>query len=417
MHSEADIAIVGAGAAGLMAAIHAGRQPGARRIVVLDGAETLGAKILVAGGGRCNVTHACFEPRVLVTRYPRGGRELRGPLHAFGPSDTVAWFAARGVELKTEADGRMFPTTDSSQTIIDALQNAARTAGVEVRTRNAVTALMPEGRGWRVDLADGTHLAADAVLLASGGRVAGQGADGHSLAAGCGHAIVPAVPSLFTLNIADPLLTDLPGVAVPAGRIRVAGVKGLDETGPILVTHWGLSGPAVLRLSAWGARHLHEHDYRVQVLVNWTGKLSVEQIDAELQETARSQGRQAVRGTPLFGLPRRLWRALVVAAGLYEERRWGELGKTERRDLAHRIGECAFEVEGQTTFKEEFATCGGVALKEIDFKTMASRVAPGLFLAGEVLDIDGVTGGFNFQACWTTGWLAGGGLAGYGANA
>ncbi|MCB1181920.1 NAD(P)/FAD-dependent oxidoreductase [bacterium] len=410
------LVVIGGGPAGFFAAIRAREIAPDRPLVLLERGGRVLRKVAVSGGGRCNVTHACFDPRELVTRYPRGGRELRGPLHGFGPGETVAWFAARGVELKTEDDGRMFPVTDSSATIVEALERAAREAGVAVRTRAAVASLAADGPQWRVELADGDPLVADAVLLATGGQAAGAGVDGLALAAGCGHTVVPPVPSLFTLNIADPLPGDLAGVSVPAGRIRVPGAKALTETGPILITHWGLSGPAVLRLSAWGARHFADHGYELTVEVNWTGDRTPDAMDAELQATALTHGRQAVRSTPLAGLPRRLWAALADAAGLDPERRWGDLGKAERRALAVRATACPFAVEGLTSYKEEFVTCGGVALPEVDFRNMASRVAPGLFLAGEVLDVDGVTGGFNFQNCWTTGWLAGAGLASHGAS-
>ncbi len=353
------------------------------------------------------MTHACFEPRELSGNYPRGGRELRGPLHSFGPRETAEWFATRGVTLKTEADGRMFPVTDSSRTIVDCLRESARQVGVDLRLGAAVTGLDRGRDEFKVAMADGSTLTADSVLLATGGQTSGGGSGGFDLAADLGHTIVPPVPSLFTFRISDTVLTDLAGVAVSRARVRVAGRKKLDETGPLLVTHWGLSGPAVLRLSAWGARQLADLGYQFELLVNWCPDLAQEQIDEALLAATRTSGKQLVLGHGPLDLPKRLWQSLATAAGVAPETRWADLGRSERRALTRRVGESRFAVTGQATNKEEFVTCGGVRLKDVDFRTMGSRVCPGLFLAGEVLDIDGITGGFNFQACWTTGWLAG----------
>ena len=407
------IIVIGGGPAGFFAAIRAREAAPGVPVVLLEKSGQVLRKVVISGGGRCNVTHACFDPRELANRYPRGGRELRGPLHTFGPAETVAWFAAHGVELKTEADGRMFPVTDSSATIVNCLREAARGAGVDLRTRLGVAGIEQGDRGLVVALDDGTSLTASAVVLASGGQTSGGGVGGYAMAAELGHTIVPPVPSLFTLKITDPVLVDLAGVAVPAARIGVDGPGKLAETGPVLVTHWGLSGPAVLRLSAWGARRLHDVGYQAQVTVNWCPEVNPALVDERLQQETRTNGRQLVHGAGPFGLPKRLWNALATAAGIGPQLRWADLGRQPRMALAQRLSACRFAVEGQATNKEEFVTCGGVALKEVDFRTMASRVCPGLFLAGEVLDIDGITGGFNFQSCWTTGWLAGAGAAGY----
>jgi len=404
--------VIGGGPAGFFGAIRARETAPDQPVILFEKSGQVLRKVTVSGGGRCNVTHACFEPAELVTRFPRGGRELRGPFHAFGPHETVAWFAARDVELKTEADGRMFPVTDSSQTIVDCLREAAGASGVDVRTRTAVTGLVPTPIGFSVRLDDNTNLDAEAVLLASGGQTSG-GTGGYDLAAGLGHNVIPAVPSLFTFKIENPVLNDLAGVAVPEARVKVLGTKKLVETGPVLVTHWGLSGPAVLRLSAWGARHFHDCGYNCQVAVNWCPNLSPAQIDELLQHETRAIGKQLVSGHGPFELPKRLWQALVRAATIADGLRWADLGRKQRQALARRVGESTFQVSGQATNNEEFVTCGGVALKEVDFRTMASRVCPGLYLAGEVLDIDGITGGYNFQSCWTTGWLAGTALAGH----
>ena len=402
--------VIGGGPAGFFGAIRAREVAPERPVILLEKSHEVLRKVTISGGGRCNVTHACNDPRELVTYYPRGGRELRGPFHTFGPEQTTDWFAARGVQLKTEPDGRMFPVTDSSRTITDCLRETAHQTGVELRTGVAVSELAKNGAEFTATLADGTTLDAEAVLLATGGQTSGGGG-GFDMARVLGHTITPPVPSLFTLKIEDPVLDDLAGVAVARARVSVIGARKLSETGPLLVTHWGLSGPAVLRLSACGARHFHDCEYRCEVLVNWCPDLNPQMVDEMLQQETRSKGKQQIQTTGPFDLPRRLWQALVAAADIADDMRWADLGRNSRRALANRVCECRFQVSGQATNKDEFVTCGGVALKEVDFKTMSSRVCDGLFLAGEVLDIDGITGGFNFQSCWTTGWLAGEGMA------
>lgn len=395
------LVVIGGGPAGFFAAVTARRtNPGVPVVLLEQGGEVL-RKVRISGGGRCNVTHACFDPRELVTHYPRGGRELRGPFHHFGPAETEAWFAAEGVRLKTEDDGRMFPLTDDSATVVGALTGAAAAAGVQVRTRCGATDLKREDDGFTVATAGG-DLRAGAVVLASGGRTsAGTGPDGYALARGLGHAIVPPVPSLFTFRSGAPLLAGLAGIAA---EVRVAAA-GLEAGGPLLITHKGLSGPAVLRLSAWGARALQACGYAFDLGVDWLP--GVADADALLQERIRGHGRRAVAGDHATPLPARLWAALVREAGIDARTRWADLGREARLRLAGALKATVLPVAGQAPFKEEFVTCGGVALGEVDFRTMGSRVCPGLFLAGEVLDVDGVTGGFNFQNCWTTGWLAG----------
>ena len=399
--------VIGGGPAGFFAAITARRGDPSTPVLLLEqGAEVL-RKVRVSGGGRCNVTHACFDPRELVAHYPRGARELRGPFHHFGPAETVAWFADLGVALKTEDDGRMFPVTDDSATIVAALTDAADRAGVEVRTRCAVGALRRDAGGFACDLADGQVLRAERVVLATGGRTStGAGPGGYDLARSLGHTIVEPIPSLFTFKCQAPLLAGLAGVAT---GVRVAAA-GLDATGPLLITHKGVSGPAVLRLSAWGARALHGLGYSFDLTVDWLPDLG--DADALLQQRIRTHGKRGIAGDNPTHLPARLWAALVREAGIAEQARWADLGREPRQRLAAALKATILPIAGQTPFKEEFVTCGGIALGEVDFRTMASRVCPGLHLAGEVLDIDGITGGFNFQNCWTTGWLAGRGTAG-----
>jgi len=404
------ILIVGGGAAGFFAAIHAAEAaPGARVCLYEATAHPL-AKVRVSGGGRCNVTHACPEPRELVKRYPRGGRELLGPFTRFGPRDTIAWFEARGVTLKTEADGRMFPDTDDSATIIAALRTAADRAGERLFTSMGVRSLARAagGVGFDVIFTDDSAATFDRVLLATGGN---KGSAGLAIAAALGHAIEPPVPSLFTFHIADPRLVGLEGVSVPDAATSVPGAK-LAERGPLLVTHWGLSGPAILKLSAWGARDLAARDYRFPLLVSWTGETLAKTTETLTAWRLANPRKQITTLNP-FALPSRLWERLVAAVpGLAVDAQWAGVSKENLQRLAARIAASEFAVEGKSLNKEEFVTCGGIRLREVDFKTMESRLVPGLHFAGEMLDIDGVTGGFNFQAAWTTGWTAGRALAG-----
>ncbi len=408
------ILIVGGGAAGFFAAIHAAEAAPHARVCLYEATAHPLAKVRVSGGGRCNVTHACPEPRELVKRYPRGGRELLGPFTRFGPRDTIAWFEARGVALKTEADGRMFPVTDDSSTIVTALRTAADAAGVRLFTSMGVrsAARATGGEGFDVVFTDDSAARFDRMLIATGGN---KGSAGHAIAAALGHAIEPPVPSLFTFHIADPRLVGLEGLSVPAAATSVSGTK-LAERGPLLVTHWGLSGPAVLKLSAWGARELAARGYRFPLLVSWTGDTPARALQAILAWREANPRKQVATLNP-FGLPGRLWERLVAAVpGLSPGAQWAGVSKDSLQKLAAQAAAAEFAVEGKSLNKEEFVTCGGVRLREVDFKTMESRVCPGLHFAGEVLDIDGITGGFNFQAAWTTGWLAGRAMAGAAAE-
>ncbi len=416
--AKRQIAIIGGGAAGFFSAITAAEASPDVAVTIFEATAHLLAKVKVSGGGRCNVTHACFEPRELVKRYPRGGRELLGAFSRWQPRDTVEWFAARGVALKTEEDGRMFPVTDNSQTIVDCLMGAAQKAGVTIRTGCGVKSV--EGRspdrpagaetsppGFRLQLASGETFPCDRLLLATGGN---RSSAGFTIAAQAGHTIESLVPSLFTFHINDPRLKELSGVSVPEAATAVVGTQ-LKERGPLLITHWGLSGPAVLKLSAWGARELAERDYKFALRVNWVPQLNVETARTALEAArAANPKRKVMNGCPV-ALPARLWEKLVPAAGIAADALWANIGNPALRALAGQICEAEFAVDGKSMFKEEFVTCGGVRLAEVDFKTMESRLTPGLHFAGEMLDIDGVTGGFNFQSAWTTGRLAGLALA------
>ena len=408
--NERQVSVVGGGAAGFFGAIACAEANPAARVTLYEATAHLLAKVKISGGGRCNVTHACFEPRDLVKRYPRGGRELTGAFSRFQPRDTIAWFEQRGVALKVEEDGRMFPTTDDSQTIVDCLLAAARQAGVVVRTQCGVknAERLGAGAGFRLELTTGEVVTTDRLLLATGGNKANAG---FAIARALGHTIETPVPSLFTFHIDDPRLKDLAGVSVEDAATAVVGTP-LKEHGPMLVTHWGLSGPAVLKISAWGARLLAERDYKFSLRVNWAPRFNAETARAELERVRAAEPRKQVTTFCPFGVPLRLWERLVAAAGIAPTAPWTTLGNAALRALAAQVTEGEFAVSGKSLFKDEFVTCGGVKLSEVDFKTMESRLVPGLHFAGEMLDVDGVTGGFNFQAAWTTGWHAGRAMAG-----
>lgn len=399
-----NIVVIGGGAAGFFAAIVAA-EAGAR-VTILERGNAVLQKVRISGGGRCNVTHACFDARALVLHYPRGSRELLGPFSRFGPQDTAEWFAQRGVRLKTEDDGRMFPVSDDSQTIVECLWNAAKQAGVQVRTGVRVERIEQTASGWLVHTGRHTPEPADRVLVA-GGSSEGLWA----MLADLGHTIVPPVPSLFTFNCKDTRLRDLAGVSVREAGVEISGAK-LAANGPVLVTHWGLSGPAILRLSAWGARLLHDMGYQFTLLVNWLGNKSSDEIGADLNRLKMENARKQIGAHAQFGLPVRLWERLVESAGIPPDLRWGDASRQVLARLAEALGRSGFAIRGKSTFKEEFVTAGGVSLREVHFKTFESRLFPGLYFAGEILDIDAITGGFNFQAAWTGGWIAGHAMTG-----
>ena len=403
------VVAAGGGAAGFFAAIAcAEAAPGVEVILLEKGPQCL-SKARISGGGRCNVTHACFDPREFAANYPRGEQEMIGLLQRFQAKDTVAWFESRGVKLKTERDGRMFPTTDSSQTIIDCLLSAAEAAGVKLQLNLGLEAATkrPEG-AFELKLSDGSTLTADRVLLATGGcRAPAMGQTAVSL----GHTLEPPLPSLFTFHIETPWLRELAGVSVEPVEVAVPGTN-LRERGPVLLTHWGLSGPAILRLSAWGARELHGLNYRFPLRVNWLPHLTEEALAAEFESCRKKQPARLVANTPLASLSARLWERLVRASGLPAGTRWAALSRAGRHQLVQQLRRTELPVTGKSLNKDEFVTCGGVRLRDVNLKTMKSRLCPGLYFSGELLDIDGLTGGFNFQAAWTTGWIAGNALAG-----
>ena len=403
------LVVVGGGAAGFFAAIAAAEaNPSARVLLLEKSAQYLG-KVRISGGGRCNVTHSCFDPRELVEFYPRGGQELLGPFTRFACGDTMEWFEDRGVELKVESDGRVFPVSDNSETIIQCLESMADAAGVSRETQAGLKNLVRLDSGmWRVELESGASIDADRVLLAPG-----SSKKIWDVLSGLGHRIVPPVPSLFTFNIRDPRLAELSGVSVSNVRVTVP-VGGLETEGPLLITHWGLSGPAVLKMSAFGARWMADQDHRFTMYVNWLPQFEAEDLIEELNSLRKdvSHQRKRVLSNAMFGIPLRLWRSLGAFARIPESANWSDLSKPQLRKWAEVLTESAFTVVGKSTNKDEFVTAGGISLSEVSFSTMESRVVSGLYFAGEVLDIDALTGGFNFQAAWTTGWLAGRAMAG-----
>ena len=394
--------IIGGGAAGFFAALHVAEWCPHARVLMLEASGKLLSKVRISGGGRCNVTHHCYQPQQLVSHYPRGERELLGPFHRFGPEDMVAWLADRGVTCKVEADGRMFPDTDNSATIVDCLYRSAIDAGVEVRTLAAVKGLERQGDGYVVTLAQET-LTADVVLLATGGST-----HGHQLAVQCGHKLVDAIPSLFTFKVADTWVHDLSGLSVEQAQVQVAVPGQAIEThGPVLCTHWGLSGPAILRASAWGARRLHQCGYACDFTINWAPGCD---WDAWIQQNRQQSGRSAIANTPIPGMPKRLWQGLLKRAGVAEQQRWADVPAQTVLALHQQVQACPFTLIGTTRFKEEFVTAGGIPLDELNWKTMESKCSPGLFAAGECIDVDGITGGFNFQNAWTTARIAAEGM-------
>lgn len=399
------IVVIGGGAAGFFGAIACARLNPEAEVTLIEASHQPLAKVRISGGGRCNVTHACFDAYALVQNYPRGGKALQGAFTRFQAQDTVAWFVSQGVQLKTEADGRMFPTTDNSETIVNCLMDAAEAAGVEIWTRTPVIAVKHSLKHqFELVLKSGEVKKCDRLLLATGSSLIG-----YKLAQQLGHQIAPPVPSLFTFNISEAKLRALAGISVNPVQLRLcAGEKSsLEQTGPLLITHWGLSGPAVLKLSAWGARFLHDNRYQATLSVNWFPDLSQEQVRQKILAVKDEWAKRAIVLHRGVDLPHRLWQYIIARVGIPTDDRWAGLSNKTLNLLVQELTQGKYLINGKGIFKEEFVTCGGVNLKEINFKTMESKLVPNLYFAGEILDIDGVTGGFNFQSAWTTAYLAG----------
>lgn len=395
------IIIIGGGAAGFFAAITAAEANPNADVSILERGKDVLQKVKISGGGRCNVTHACFLPSELVKNYPRGEKALLGPFMRFSAQDTIDWFAQRGVKLKTEDDGRMFPTTNNSQTIVDCLERAAEAANVKILRGYRVEDLENIDNQWLVKT-NRQGFTADKVLIAAGSSTAVW-----DLLKKLGHTIVEPVPSLFTFNIKDKRIDGLAGLSVPLATIQVEGTK-LKTQGPLLITHWGMSGPAILKLSAWGARHLFDAKYQFNIRINWTGKLNAEEVKTELTDNFKAKYlKKQIDKTPQYSISTRLWQRFLEAANIPETMIWADISKKQIQNLAEQLTQSTYEVKGKSTFKDEFVTAGGVKLDEVNFKTFESKRLPNLFFAGEILDIDAITGGFNFQAAWTGGWIAG----------
>lgn len=393
-----DIIIAGGGAAGFFTAINAAQNHPGLKILILERGKEVLTKVKISGGGRCNVTHAEFMPSELVKKYPRGEKELRGPFYKFMTGDTISWFEERGVSLKTEEDGRMFPVSDSSQSIIDCFRRECKELHIEILKGHSLKNFRKEEESWKVQTSI-SDFKCHKLMLATGSNP-----KVWTLLKKIGHTIVPAVPSLFTFNIKDERIKGLAGIATEA-EVKIEGEK-LESSGPLLITHWGMSGPAVLKLSAWGARELNNLEYNFKIRVNWLpGKTEADVLD-ELKEFKFSVSRQQLSTRPQFELPKRLWQSIVLASKINQETKWADLNKDQLKNLSEQLTNAVYQVNGKSTFKEEFVTAGGIDLKEIDFKTFESKIHKNLYFAGEILNIDAITGGFNFQNAWTGGYIA-----------
>ncbi len=397
MNQDFDILIVGGGAAGFFSAINIVERTPKLKVAILERGKEVLSKVRVSGGGRCNVTHACFEPNELAKFYPRGEKELRGPFHQFCSGDTIEWFEKHGVELKIEDDGRMFPVSNSSQTIIDCFLNTSHQLGITIVTGQSVQSIFKKENCWKIDTQNETFLAGKLILAT------GSNPKIWDLLHTFGHAIITPVPSLFTFNIKDTRIKELPGIATQV-TVKVKDTK-LESTGPLLITHWGMSGPAILKLSAWGARILHDKNYQFIIEVNWLNDRDTEEVEILLKQLKQEHAKKTVAKKSPLELQNRLWESLVIASGISNETKWADLSKIQLQNLANQLTKGVFQVNGKSTFKEEFVTAGGIDLKEINFKTMESKLHPNLYFAGEIVNIDAITGGFNFQNAWTSGFL------------
>jgi predicted Rossmann fold flavoprotein len=396
------LVVIGGGAAGFFCAVNAARMNPELHVIILEKTNKLLSKVKVSGGGRCNVTHALFDIVEMSKRYPRGQNFVKKTFHQFFTTDTIKWFEERGVKLKAEKDGRMFPVTDSSQTIIDCLMNEVNSYGVEIRMNSEVKELKMQNEKFKIGLVNGHDFESDFVCIACGGY---PKASMFQWLQNLGHNISEPVPSLFTFNLPKHPITQLMGVSVEKVGVKIEGSK-LVEEGPVLVTHWGLSGPAILRLSAWGARELAVKNYEFKAHINWLPEWNEQSLKEQFQELRKSNSSKKTINHNFAFLPNRLWQFLLGQSGINDEIRFADLSSKSENLLIKSLADYVVEVKGKTTFKEEFVTAGGINLSEIDANTMMSKKVSNLFFAGEILDVDGVTGGFNFQHAWTSGWIA-----------
>jgi predicted Rossmann fold flavoprotein len=419
-----DVIVLGGGAAGFYSAIHIVERNPKLKVAILERGKEVLTKVKVSGGGRCNVAHAEFDPKELTKNYPRGERELLGPFHTYCSGDTMAFFEKRGIPLNIEADGRMFPATNSSQTIIDCFIKETERLGIKVLKNSSIVGITPldgkngtEGYPWAIKTIRNTYQAKKIVVAT------GSNPKIWELLRQMGHTIIAPVPSLFTFNIVDNRISGIQGISTNAaikilpskvnnGKFKAALKKysvhtsDLESEGPLLITHWGMSGPGILRLSAWGAQLLHELNYKFTIKVNWLPAYHEEGLLRQLQQIKEVEGKKTILRTKAFELPKRLWGSLVKAAGISDTDKWADVSKMQLQDLAKQLTASQFRVDGKSTYKEEFVTAGGVDLKEINFKTYESKLFPNLYFAGEVINVDAITGGFNFQNAWTGAFIA-----------
>ncbi len=396
-----DLIVIGGGAAGFFGAIQAAELRSGLKIIILEKTTKLLSKVRISGGGRCNVTHHCFEPTELSYHYPRGQKPLKTLFRKYQAADTVKWFAQKGVKLKVEEDGRMFPITDNSETIIACFLDQVKLHNITIEMNAGVEEVKQGKDGFEV-ICTHKKFNGKKVLIALGGH---PNVNAYSFLKTIGHTIITPIPSLFTFNDSQKEFKDLMGVAVANGTVRIAGTKFFQQ-GPILVTHWGLSGPAVIKLSAWAAEYFHKHKYEATVLVSWIAETQEEIVRKFLMDYKTTNKKRKIYSHPLFELPQRLWVRLCERAEIEDQKIWDELANKNLNKLLELLIRCPFKIKGKTTFKEEFVTCGGIDLAEVDMETMESRKIKNLFFAGEVLNIDGETGGFNFQAAWSTAYVA-----------
>jgi len=399
--SDKTLVVVGGGAAGFFCAVNAARLAPSLRVIILEKTSKLLAKVRISGGGRCNLTHALFDLTEMSSRYPRGQRFVKKTFHQFFTTNTIEWFESRGVPVKKEEDGRMFPQSDSSESVVRALMNEANLYGVDIRLNSEVKMIERKEESWNIELRNGNRIQADFVCLSPGGY---PKSSMFEWLQNLGHTIAPPVPSLFTFNLAGHSISKLMGLSVEHCRVKIEGSK-LVEEGPVLITHWGLSGPAVLKLSAWGARELEQRQYEFAIHVNWLPQYNEQSLKDVFRGLRNVHATKKIINHSI-GIPRRLWEYFLNESGIGEEQRFADLPGKDENALIRSLVDSRFTVKGKTTFKEEFVTAGGIDLSEVDANTMMSRKHPKLFFAGEVLDVDGITGGFNFQHAWTSGWIA-----------